>query len=427
MKFEKYVLKNGLTLIFHKDEKTPLVTLNLIYNVGSKDEDEQKTGYAHLLEHLMFEGSVNIKDFDTTIEKAGGSNNAFTNNDYTNYYLTLPKDNIETALWLESDRMLNLLFDKKRFSTQKKVVIEEFRQTSLNEPYGDDIAFLVDLVYQKHPYKWTTIGKEISHIENAKREDLIDFYKRFYVPNNAILAIGGNFEFEEIKNLVEKWFSDIPEKPIPKRNLPLEPIQTARRENSVKKNVPFDVLYMAFPMEARTSHEFYVMDIITDILDDGKSSRFHQHLVKNNHFFEELDAFVNGNIENGLVIISGRPANGYNLIDAEKFIWEELENLKNNYVEDNELQKSINSLEFGLGYLKTNIMSKTRALSYYELLGDVNLVNNEKDIYTNITKKDVMECAKKVFDKNKVSVLHYLDEKKINLQNKSKKKSSINK
>lgn len=412
MKFEKYVLNNGLTLIFHKDEKTPLVAVNLIYNVGSKDEDEQKTGYAHLLEHLMFEGSVNIKDFDTTIEKAGGSNNAFTNNDYTNYYLTLPKDNIETALWLESDRMLNLLFDKKRFVTQKKVVIEEFKQTSLNEPYGDDMALLVDLVYQKHPYKWTTIGKEISHIENAKRKDLIDFYEKFYVPNNAILAIGGNFEFDEIKNLVEKWFSDIPEKPLQKRNIPAEPVQTSRRENSVKRNVPFDVLYMVFPMDARISHEFYVMDIITDILDDGKSSRFHQHLVKKNHVFEELDAYVNGNIESGLVIISGRPANGYNLIDAEKFIWEELDNLKNNYVEDNELQKSVNSLEFGLGYLKTNIMSKTRALSYYELLGDVNLVDNEKNIYINITKDDVMECAKKVFDKNKVSVLHYLAEKK---------------
>ncbi len=412
MKFEKYILENGLTILFNKDTKTPLANINLIYNVGSKDEDEHKTGYAHLLEHLMFEGSKNVHDFDSVLEKAGGTNNAFTNNDYTNYYITLPKDNIETALWVESDRMLNLIFDKKRFETQKNVVIEEFKQTSLNEPYGDDMAILVDIAYRKHPYRWTTIGKEISHIQNASRQDIIDFYKKYYTPNNAILSIGGNFEYEHIKKLVIKWFADIPSRKIDQRQLPVEPEQTERREKTVKRNVPYDVLYMAFHTDARKSKEFYILDVITDILDDGKSSRFYQHLIKEKHIFEELEAFVTGNIDNGLVIISGRPANGYTLDQAEDFIWEELEKLKTSLVENNELQKSLNSLEFGLGYMKTNIMSKTRALAYYELLDNANLINNEKNIYLKITKEEILQTSKKIFDKNKVSILHYLSDKK---------------
>jgi len=412
MKFEKYILENGLTLLFNKDTKTPLAVVNLLYKVGSKHENENKTGYAHLLEHLMFEGSANVKDFDKVIDKASGANNAFTNNDYTNYYISLPKCNIENALWVESDRMMNLLFDKERFKTQKNVVIEEFKQTSLNEPYGDDMELLVDIAYKKHPYRWRTIGKKISHIENAKRQDLIDFYNNNYTPNNAILSIGGNFEFDYIKEIVEKWFADIPNKKRKVNEITEEPEQTKRREKTVKRDVPYDVLYMAFHFSGRKTRDYYLMDVITDILDAGKSSRFNQNLIKKDHYFEELDAYVTGNIDNGLLIISGRPANGYSLKDGEKFIWNEINKLKEEEVEDSELLKSINSLEFGLGYMKTSIMSKTRALSYYELLGNIDLINTEKDIYSEINKKELLEASKRVFDENKVSVLYYMKEDK---------------
>ncbi|MEA3451546.1 MAG: pitrilysin family protein [Bacteroidota bacterium] len=410
MKFEKYILENGLTLLFNKDTKTPLAVVNLIYKVGSKNEEQNKTGYAHLLEHLMFEGSVNVKDFDKVIDKSSGANNAFTNNDYTNYYISLPKCNIENALWVESDRMMNLLFDKKRFKTQKNVVIEEFKQTSLNEPYGDDMELLVDIAYKKHSYRWRTIGKKIAHIENATRQDLIDFYNNNYTPNNAILSIGGNFEFDYVKKIVEKWFADIPNKKRIVNVIPEEPEQTERREKTVKRDVPYNELYMAFHIGGRISRDFYLMDVITDILDAGKSSRFNQNLIKKDHYFEELDAYVTGNIDNGLLVINGRPANGYSLKDGEKYIWNEINKLKQTEVEDSELLKSINSLEFGLGYMKTNIMSKTRALSYYELLGDIDLINNEKEIYSAINKKELLDASKRIFDENKVSVLYYLKE-----------------
>ncbi len=411
MEFTKFTLDNGLTVLFHRDKNTPIVSTNLIYKVGSKHENPDKTGYAHLLEHLMFEGSINVPDFDTALEKAGGTNNAFTNNDYTNYYIILPKNNIETALWLESDRMLGLAFDPERFNVQKKVVVEEFMQTSLNEPYGDDMALIAELAYTKHPYQWQTIGKDPKHIENATIDDVRDFYLKHYAPNNAILSIAGDFEPNQIKDLVNKWFGDIPKRKLDIKKLPEEPPQTQRREKSVKRNVPYDTLYMAFHKNGRLSRDYYITDVITDILDDGESSRLYQNLVKKNHIFEDIDAFITGNIDNGLVIFSGKPANGLSIVEAEKYFWDEINKLKTNFVTDNELQKTINSLEFSIGIIKTNLPAKTRLLGYYEMLGDTNLINKEQQIYNSITKQEIKDTANKIFDKNNVSVLYYYADK----------------
>lgn len=412
MEFQKFTLENGLKVIFHKDKNTPIAAVNLIYDVGSKDEDPEKTGWAHLLEHMMFEGSQNVSDFDRALENVGGSNNAFTTADYTDYYITLPKNNIETALWLESDRMLNLAFKKSKFKTQKNVVIEEFKQTTLNEPYGDDYALLSELAYTTHPYKWTTIGKEISHIKKANVEELLDFYNKFYTPANAILSIGGNFELDYIKDIVYKWFGDINKTPKLIRNLPVEPLQTQRRFATVERNVPFDMLYMTFHHGNRRTKDYYHFDIITDILDDGKSSRLYQNLVKKNKVFDEIDAFISGSNDSGLVVISGRPADGVSMEQAEAAIWSEIDDLKTNPVTQKELAKSINSLEFGLGYMKTSIMSKTRGLGYYELIGDANLINTEKEEYLSVNADDIIKTTNEFLTQDRVSVLHYLSSEK---------------
>lgn len=411
MNFDKFELNNGLKVIFHKDKQTSVAALNLIYNIGAKDEDPEKTGWAHLLEHLMFEGSANIPDYDRALENAGGSNNAFTNNDYTNYYLTLPKNNIETAIWLESDRMLNLAFDQQKFKTQQSVVIEEFKQTTLNEPYGDDMALIAELAYKDHPYKWTTIGKDISHIEKANLPEIKQFYNNFYAPNNAIFSIGGDFELNYIKDIVNKWFGDIPAQKIVKRNYKFEKEQTSRRFKKVYRDVPFDMLYMSFHYGARNHQSYYLFDVITDILDAGRSSKLYQNLVKKNHIFDDIDAFITGNIDCGLIVISGRPAEGISLEKAEDAIWKQLNYFKTNIVEQKELEKTINSLEFGIGYMQTSIMSKTRNLGYFELIGDADKINSEKDKYQKISANDIKKAAINYLSKDKVSVIHYLSKK----------------
>lgn len=412
MEITRFKLNNGLRVVFNKNENTSLVAINIIYDFGSKDEHPDRTGLAHLLEHMMFEGSANVPDFDYFVERAGGTNNAFTNQDYTSYYLILPKVNIETALWLEADRMASLSLDKERYENQKKVVIEEFKQTHLNEPYGDLYSLTLGLAYQKHPYKWPTIGKSVEEIENSTREDLIELYENYYTPSNAILSISGNFEQDEIRRLVEKYFGGINKKKHKKRNLPVEPEQTEKREKTVYKNVPYDAFYMSFHIGKRLSESFYVMDVVTDILSGGNSGRLYQKLVKENHIFEEVESFVSGHLDNGLVMIYGRPAEGVSVHQAQEYIWKELEFLKHNEVEDDELQKSLNNLEFELGYMKTDLLSRTRILALFELLGNAELINKEVEKYEKITKKMVLEYSNKIFDKNKVSILNYLSKKR---------------
>ncbi len=412
MKFRKFKLDNGLRVIFHKDTNTSLGVVNLIYDFGSKDEHPNKTGLAHLLEHLMFEGSANAPDFDLEVEKAGGTNNAFTNKDYTNYYIVLPKVNIETALWIEADRMSNLLVNPENFENQKKVVIEEFKQTTLNEPYGDMYGLAMATAYKKHPYRWPTIGMKPEHIENATREDILELYDNYYIPENAILSVAGDFEFEEIYNLVNKYFGKIPALKRPERNYPQEPPQEKRREKTVKRNVPYDAFYMMFHIGERTSQEYYIMDIVTDILAGGNSGRLYKKFVRENHIFDEIDAFVSSHIEPGLVMFYGRPSKGISMKQAEDTIWQELEKIKNSEVTDKDLQKSLNNLETDLGYLQSSIFGKARYLGLFELMGDANMINKQVEIYQNITKKDIMNTANKVFTQNNTSVLYYLAKNK---------------
>lgn len=410
--YQKFELDNGLKVIFHQDKTTPIATINLIYIVGSKNEDPQKTGWAHLLEHLMFEGTYNNSNFDKILELAGGTNNAFTNEDYTNYYIVIPKNNIELALWLEADRMQNLKLDQQSVDTQKKVVIEEFKQMVLNEPYEDAMIHLCKLAYKTHPYNWTTIGKKISHIQKANVDEIRDFYNRFYSPNNAILSIGGDFEFEDIKKLVIKYFGGIKPSNFIKPYISQEKPQKTRRFAEVSKNVPHNRIYMAFHYGPRMSKDFYAFDIITDILDDGKSARFYRNLIKNNQFFDELEAFITSSIDSGLIVFIAQPSENIKLDDAELYLWQELEKLKYQDVEDWEIQKTINSLEFANNIIKTNIYQKTQSLGYYEMLSNCEILNNEIDKYKEISKQDIKNFAINTFVHSKANVLYYKSLKK---------------
>ncbi|MBK8807884.1 MAG: insulinase family protein [Bacteroidales bacterium] len=336
---KKFTLENGLRIIVNEDFSTPFSVMNILYDVGSKDEDPEKTGFAHLFEHLMFGGSVNIPIYDIPLQRVGGENNAFTNTDITNYHITLPTENIETAFWLESDRMLNLDFSQKNLDTQKNVVIEEFKQRYLNKPYGDVWLYLRPLSYKVHPYQWPTIGKEISHIQKATLNDVKDFFYAHYAPNNAIMVLSGSVTFETVKQLSEKWFAPIPTRNVIPRNLPKEPEQKEHRRLTIERNVPFDSIYLTFHMCDRMDKNYHASDLISDILSNGKSSRLYQNLVQKKKLFSEINAYISGEMDEGLFIFSGNLMKGVPLITAEKAIWDEIEKLKNGYVFEYELVK----------------------------------------------------------------------------------------
>jgi zinc protease len=407
VEFEKYTLDNGLKVILHQDKNTPIAAVNVLYDVGAKDEHPEKTGFAHLFEHLMFGGSANIPDFDTPLQEAGGSSNAFTNNDYTNYYDTLPKQNIETALWLESDRMNQLAFTKKNLDIQKKVVIEEFKQNYLNLPYGDIWLLLRPLIYKVHPYGWATIGKEISHIENATKQDVIDFFYSHYAPNNAILTVAGDFEITHIKDLIEKRFCDIKTRDIIPRIYKEEPVQSEKRSLTVERKVPVSSYFRTYHMCKRTESEFYSCDLLSDILSNGESSRLYQSLVKNNPIFLSLDAYITGTIDNGLFVFSGKINPEYDFDSAEIALDEEIEKIQTEFVGDRELQKVKNKSESKFIFGETDILSKAGSLSYYELLGDPELINTEILKYYAVTIEKIQETARSIF-KNKIyNTLYY--------------------
>ncbi|MFZ4401552.1 MAG: M16 family metallopeptidase [Bacteroidales bacterium] len=410
--FEKFTLENGLKVLVHKDESTPITAVNILYNVGARDEHPDKTGFAHLFEHLMFGGSKNIPVFDEPLERVGGENNAFTNNDITNYYLTIPQQNLETAFWLESDRMNELAFSEKSLEVQRNVVVEEFKQRYLNQPYGDVWLLLRPLAYKKHPYQWSTIGKEISHIENAVMEDVKSFFYRFYRPNNAILAVAGNVEVEQIKELSKKWFGTIPAGEQLQRNIPAEPLQTEERMLTVERNVPYDAIYKTYHICKRTEKDYYTFDLISDILSNGKSSRFNNELVKKQKLFSEVNAYLSGDIDNGLFIISGKLNNGITMELAEQAIDNEIDKLKNNFVEVDELQKVKNKAESLMIFSQMKTNDKAMNLAYFELLGDANMINTEIENYRNVTQENVKALAIKTFIKSNCSKLYYLKKNK---------------
>lgn len=408
IEFSKFELANGLRVIHHYDPSTPLAVMNILYNVGSRDENPEKTGFAHLFEHLMFGGSVNIPDFDGPLQAAGGENNAFTNTDITNYYLTIPANNIETGFWLESDRMLSLAFGEKSLEVQRKVVIEEFKQRYLNQPYGDVWLKLRDLAYTTHPYKWATIGKEIKHIEDATLEDVKAFFKKFYNPNNAIMCIAGGVKIEEVKELCEKWFGDIPKNERNQNHYPAEPEQTEARSLTVKADVPANAIYKAYHCVARTDDKYYSTDLVSDVLSRSNSSRLYTELLKNKGLFTDINAYVTGEIDKGLFIVAGRLVDDVSVEEAEKAIEEELQKIQNELVTDEELEKVKNQVETTVTFSEISALNKAMGLCYGELLGNANLINEEVEMYKAITKEEIQQRAKELFRPENCSTIYYL-------------------
>jgi len=405
--FEKFTLENGLKVIVHKDKSTPIVAFNLLYNVGARDEVETQTGFAHLFEHLMFGGSVNIPNFDEPLQKVGGTNNAFTSNDITNYYITLPKDNLETAFWLDSDRMLSLAFTEKSLEVQRSVVIEEFKQNYLNQPYGDVWLLLRPLAYTIHPYKWATIGKEISHIEDATMDDVKAFFHKHYLPNNAILTVAGDIETEKIKTLTNKWFGNIPTGKTTERILPKEPKQKENRRLEVERDVPANAIYKAYHMCNRTHEDYYTTDLLSDILSLGKSSRLYSSLVKKQKLFSEINAFIAGSHDEGLFTISGKLLDGVTFDTAEKAILKEIKSIKQELVKEDELTKVKNKIESTTQFSETSVLNKAMSLSFAELLGNANDVNSEVENYQKVTAKGINRIANEILNETNCSTLIY--------------------
>ena len=384
-----------------------MVAVNMLYNVGARDESPDKTGFAHLFEHLMFGGSANVPDFDTALQLAGGDNNAFTNNDITNFYDILPAENLETALWLESDRMLSLNFDEHVLEVQRKVVVEEFKETCLNEPYGDVWHHIADMAYKVHPYRWPTIGKVPKHVEEATIEDVKAFFQKYYRPNNAILSIAGNVETSKALAMVEKWFGEIPAGQANQRVLPQEPPQKRLEKRINEANVPVDALYLAFHIPARNHKDFYVADLISDVLCNGPSSRLYHRLLKEKQLFSSIDCYVTGSIDPGLLIIEGKPSANCTIEQGAAAIWNELQLLKAAPLSAKELQKVKNKIESNLIFSELNILNKAMNLAYFELVEDADLINKEAQFYQEITSEDIHRVANELLTEDNCSELFY--------------------
>ncbi len=409
--FERIKLANGLTVITHRDQTTPMVAVDVCYNVGSRDEDPDRTGFAHLFEHLMFGGSKHIPSYDEPLQKAGGDNNAYTSNDLTNYYLTLPKNNIETGFWLESDRMLELAFSEQSLEVQRNVVIEEFKQRQLNQPYGDVWPLLRQLAYKVHPYQWPTIGREISHIEKATMQQVKDFFFTHYAPDNAVLVVSGDVDSIAVFSLADKWFGSIPSRNIKTRNIPQEPEQTETREQIVYRDVPNSALYMAFHMSDRLDPMYYATDLISDVLSNGNSSRMYVNLVQKEKLFTELDAYISGDYEPGLFVVSGKPADGVSLETAQKAIEKELDRMKQERVSEYELEKVKNKVEANIVYGEMNYLTKAMNLATNEVLQDASLINSQVESYRSVTSANIQDTALKIFRSENCSILRYIAKK----------------
>lgn len=405
--YSRFTLDNGLKVLFHEDRSTPLVAINILYDVGSRDEDPEVTGLAHLFEHLMFGGSVNVPDYDLPLQMVGGDNNAFTNSDITNYYLTIPSDNIETGFWLESDRMLELDFSQKNLDTQRSVVIEEFNQRYLNQPYGDAILKIRPLAYKVHPYRWPTIGMDISHIEKVSLDQIKQFFFSHYAPNNAVLSITGNINLRKAEELTRKWFGPIEKRKLQKRNLPHEPEQTESRSLTMEKDVPSNALYKVWHIGPRVSPDFYTLDLITDLLAGGETGRLHTKLVREKKMFSEINAYITSDIDPGLIILQGKLMKDVDMQHAEESVNEVIEGLKKEAGLMNEIEKVKNKFESSTVFANTNILNKAINLSFYELLGDPDQINREVDDFRKVTLEMVTDAAKRYFNPENCSTLYY--------------------
>ena len=411
MKINKHCFPNGLRLVHYEDTSTQMVALNIVYDVGARDEHPEHTGFAHLFEHLMFGGSVHIPDYDTPLQLAGGENNAWTNNDITNYYLTVPKPNVETAFWLESDRMLELAFSEQSLEVQRGVVMEEFKQRCLNQPYGDVGHLFRPLAFRVHPYRWPTIGKELSHIEQATLDEVKNFFYRFYAPNNAVLAVTGNISWDETVRLTEKWFAPIPRRDVPARQLPQEPEQTRERRLTVERNVPLDALFMGYHMCSRESADYYAFDILSDILSNGRSSRLNRRLVQEQNLFSGIDAYISGTRDAGLLQISGKPAAGVSLEQAETAVRKELEELRQSPAGEQELEKVKNKFESTQIFGNINYLNVATNLAWFELTGKAEDIDLEVERYRSVTTEQLHTVAQHTFCENNTVVLYYKSDK----------------
>jgi len=407
IKFDKFQLENGLRVIVHQDNSTPMAVTNVMYDVGARDEDPARTGFAHLFEHLMFGGSLHVENYDEPLQMAGGENNAYTTNDLTNYHLQLPAENLETAFWLESDRMLSLAFSEKSLDVQRKVVCEEFKEHYINQPYGDAWHKMRALAYEVHPYRWMTIGMELAHVEKAQLEDVKKFFFKFYRPVNAILVVAGNVTTDKVKELSQKWFGDIPGGEKYRRNLPHEPAQAKPRRLEVKADVPLDAFYKTWHVAARMDRKYYVMDLITDILSGGGSSRLYHSLVKEKKLFSNIECYHFGSIDEGLLAIEGKLVKGVPMGQAEKAVAEELEKIKNEPVAEAELQKVKNKTESTISFEDMAVLNRANSLAFYELLGDAELMNQELDKYNAVTTDEILNESRNIFREENSNTLFY--------------------
>lgn len=410
--FEKFTLANGLRVIVHEDHTTPMIAFNVLYDVGARDENPAQTGFAHLFEHLMFGGSVNIPDYDEPLQMAGGENNAYTTNDITNYYIQLPRENMETAFWLESDRMLSLAFNENSLEVQRKVVCEEFKEHYINKPYGDVWKYLRELAYKQHPYQWMTIGKELKHIEDAQLADVKAFFAKHYCPQNAVLCVAGDTTVAEVKALAEKWFGDIPGGEKYQRNLPAEGRQEAPRTQTVEADVPYDALYKAWHMGDRLNPEYYEADIITEVLGGGHSSRLYQKLVKEQQFFSNISCHHTGSTDPGLLVIEGKLIAGVSPEAANEAIEQQIRELQENGISDEELTKAKNKIEAMIIFEDMNLLSRANNLAFYELLGNAELMNTELDNYLGVTRERISAAATRIMAPANGNTLFYLAKKK---------------
>ena len=405
--FEKHTLSNGLKLIIHQNNTTELTTLNILYNIGAKHESPNKTGFAHLFEHLMFGGSQHIAHYDTVAQQIGAENNAFTSNDITDYYLTFPTNNLETALWLEADRMQQLDFSEKSLTTQKNVVIEEFKQRYLNQPYGDMWLKMRPMAYKKHPYQWATIGKNIEHIEQATLADVKDFFYLHYRPNNAIMVIAGNIDPNEALTLTKKWFETIEQSTTTKPQLPKEPTQTQAQHLDIHADVPLNALYKAYHMPSRISPDFYAADLLSDVMGRGKSSLLVDELVKKQTLFSNISAYISGETDESLLMISGNLSEGTTFDEAEKALQTQLDSLKNQLIDPDELQKVKNQAEASFVFGESNTQNVAMQLAFFELLGDAELINTDYKKYLDVSATQIQNAAQKILDPNNCSTIHY--------------------
>ena len=402
------VLSNGLRIVHIPVEDSQMVYVNLLYGAGARNEKYDCTGIAHLLEHLMFEGTEAVPSFDEPLERAGGENNAYTNNDITNYYISLPKENAELAFWMESDRMCNIKFGKEKVNIQRQVVIEEFKQTTLNRPYGDVSMILRSMAYKKHPYRWSTIGRKFSHIADVPCSVLRSFYKRYYAPDNAVLSVVGNISFEQVLEWSNKWFGCIPAKGFVSPELPEEPKQVRQRRKVVYRNVPENALYMGFHMGGRLSPDYYPCDVISDVLSNGYSGRLLLRLVKEKKLFSRIDAFISGSEDPGMFWIYSRVPDGVAVEDAEAAVWQELELLKHELVPDEELEKVRNRFESEFTFRNLGGENLSNNIALAEWRGSLDSHFREPEYYRAVTDTDVRNTARELFRKGNSVVLYYL-------------------